>query len=78
MNNNGLATTAAGGALVIGKLVGLSGATATGIATTTGGVGIATATTAAGTVTSVAIAPAIAIAAPVVAVGALIWWLARD
>ncbi|HBK97237.1 MAG TPA: hypothetical protein DD001_07820 [Microcoleaceae bacterium UBA10368] len=39
-SNNGLATTAVGGALVVGKLATISGATATGIATTTGGVGI--------------------------------------
>ncbi|NJK67508.1 MAG: hypothetical protein HC941_14140 [Microcoleus sp. SU_5_3] len=51
---------------------------ATTIVTTTGGVGISTVATAAGTVTSVAIAPMVAVAAPVVAVGALIWWLARD
>jgi hypothetical protein len=77
MNNNGLATTA-GGALIAAKLATATGATATGIATTTGGVGITTVATATGTAMSVAIAPAVAIAAPVIAVGALIWWLARD
>ncbi|PHX56225.1 hypothetical protein CP500_006580 [Tychonema bourrellyi FEM_GT703] len=77
-SNNSLATTAVGGALVAGKLATLTGATATGIATTTGGIGISTVATATGTAMSVAIAPAIAIAAPVVAVGAFIWWLSRD
>ena len=83
-NNNGLATTASG-ALVATKLVTVTGATATGIATATGGAGITTLATTAGTATSVAIADPVAataatvaaVAAPVVAVGALVWWLAR-
>lgn len=77
-NNNGLATTAATGALVTAKLATISGATATGIATTTGGIGITTLATTAGTATSVAIAPLVAVVAAPVAVGAFIWWLARD
>ncbi|MCC3408440.1 MAG: hypothetical protein JGK17_23215 [Microcoleus sp. PH2017_10_PVI_O_A] len=51
---------------------------ATTIATTTRGVGILTVAKVGGTVTSIAIAPVVAAAAPVVAIGALIWWLSRD
>lgn len=78
MNNNSLTTTAVGGTLLAAKLATATGISATTIATTTGGVGITTVATATGAVTSVAIAPIVAVAAPVIAVGALIWWLARD
>ncbi|HIK10135.1 MAG TPA: hypothetical protein IGS52_07690 [Oscillatoriaceae cyanobacterium M33_DOE_052] len=79
-SGNGLGL--AGGTLVVAaKLTGLTGATATGIATTTGGIGLSSATIGTATVTSVAMAPAlpfVAAAGAAVGVGVLLWRLCKD
>lgn len=79
-SGNGLSV--AGGTLVVAaKLTGLTGTTAAGIATTTGGIGLSSATIGTATFTSVAVAPAlpfVAAAGAAAGLGVLLWRLCKD